>query len=309
MRSRLPLALVSVSISVLACSGVDASGTSTDTTTSSTSTTTSTSNSTSVTTPAPVWGVTVDDVAQLPDIVASLDALSVRPTARVVFDKELGPNDYADPVQQIHVVSDVLGELVDSSDVAAVPLDAYTQRAGDYMDALGDDVDIWEIGNEINGDPWLGPTSEVVPKMTAAFDAAKARNKTTALTLYYNQDCWDQPDHEMFAWTEANVPEDMKSGLDYVLVSFYEDDCNGIQPDWPSVFEKLGEMFPNSKIGFGECGTVVDGQKATYVDRYYRMKLDHPRYIGGYFWWYFAEDMVPVSQPLWHTLDDAISWK
>ncbi len=217
--------------------------------------------------------------------------------------------DYAEQVKQLHAVSDVMGELVDSSDVAALPLDAYAQRANDYIGALGDDVDIWEIGNEINGDSWLGPTSEVVPKMTAAFNAAKAKNKTTALTLYYNQDCWEQPDHEMFTWAEANVPVDMKTSLDYVLVSFYEDDCNGIQPDWPVVFQKVGEMFPNSKIGFGECGTVVAGQKAAYVDRYYRMKVDHPRYVGGYFWWYFAEDMVPSSQPLWHTLDDAISGK
>jgi hypothetical protein len=31
--------------------------------------------------------------------------------------------------------------------------------------------------------------------------------------------------------------------------------------------------------------------------------------VGGYFWWCFAEDMVPPNQSLWHTLDDAISGK
>ena len=74
----------------------------------------------------------------------------------------------------------------------------------------------------------------------------------------------------------------------------------------PCCFDELGVMFPNSKIGFGECGTKIAANKATYVDRYYRMKIDHPRWVGGDFWWYFAEDMVPSTAPLWATLDKAI---
>jgi hypothetical protein len=255
----------------------------------------------------PLWGVTVDDVGDLPGIVGALQKLPVRPTARVVFDKELAPGDYADAVTQIHAVGDVMGEIVDSSDVAAIPLAAYAQRAQDYVTKLGDVVDIWEIGNEINGDPWLGPTAEVVPKMVAAYDAAKAAGKATALTLYYNEGCWEQPDHEVFTWATANVPANMKQGLDYVLVSFYEDDCNGIAPDWTDVFVKLGAMFPAARLGFGECGTKTPAKKAAYVDRYYRLKLVHPRYVGGYFWWYFAEDMAPPEKPLWATLAAAIS--
>jgi hypothetical protein len=256
-----------------------------------------------------IWGVTVDDITQIDAIVESLAALPQKPTVRVVFDKEQTPADYADAVAKLHAVAFVMGEIVDSSDVAAIPLDAYEKRVTDYVTALGGSVDLWEIGNEINGDPWLGPTGEVVPKMTGAYQIAKGLGKTTALTLYYNQDCWASPDHEMFAWTDANVPAEMKQGLDYVLVSFYEDDCNGIQPDWPSVFDKLGAMFPAAKIGFGECGTMDPAKKAEYVDRYYRTKIGHPRYIGGYFWWYFAEDMVPKSQPLWTTLASAIAGK
>jgi hypothetical protein len=36
------------------------------------------------------------------------------------------------------------------------------------------------------------------------------------------------------------------------------------------------------------------------------MKLIVPNYVGGYFWWYFAEQMVPKSQPLWTTLSQAM---
>jgi hypothetical protein len=54
-------------------------------------------------------------------------------------------------------------------------------------------------------------------------------------------------------------------------------------------------------------GTIYADRKAAYVSRYYGLKIDEPRYIGGYFWWYFRQDMVPRTQPLWQTLNDAIS--
>ena len=95
----------------------------------------------------------------------------------------------------------------------------------------------------------------MLEKMTAAYDIVQQQGGKTALTLYYNQDCWDNSDHKMFAWAEANIPEYMKQGLYYVLVSYYEDDCNGIRPDRKSVFQHLGNMFPKSKIGFGETDT------------------------------------------------------
>ena len=32
------------------------------------------------------------------------------------------------------------------------------------------------------------------------------------------------------------------------------------------------------------------------------MAIDHPRYVGGHFWWYFNEDMVPRGTTLWNLL-------
>jgi hypothetical protein len=255
---------------------------------------------------AAVWGITVDDISGLSDIVGSLSALASKPTTRIVFDENVLPAYYRDAAVAIHEVSYIMGEILDSFYVRTVSVAEYLQRTQQYLAALGDVVDIWEVGNEINGE-WLGDNADVVAKMSGAFDLVKAQGRVAALTLYYNEDCWSRPANEMFTWAQANVPERMKQGLDYVLVSYYEDDCNDLQPDWPAVFARLAQMFPNSRIGFGEVGTIYADRKAEYVRRYYGLKIDEPRYIGGYFWWYFRQDMVPRTQELWQTLNDAIS--
>jgi hypothetical protein len=98
----------------------------------------------------------------------------------------------------------------------------------------------------------------------------------------------------------------MKNGLDYVLVSYYEDDCNNYQPNWQQVFDSLHVIFPNAKLGIGECGTTNANRKAEYITRYYTMNITTPNYIGGYFWWYYRQDCVPWNtKPLWQVLDNA----
>jgi hypothetical protein len=253
----------------------------------------------------PLYGVTITDPWSPPDIVAALAALPHRPTARIVFDEWVAAWKYLDPVAALRVPADLMGEILDSAYVRQYSVAQYENRVNDYLNTLGQSVAIWEICNECNGE-WLGRTPDVVTKMTFGYDSVKLRHLPAALTLYYNQDCWSQPSHEMFRWAAANVPARIKQGLDYVLISYYEDDCNGLQPNWPAVFNQLGAMFPNSKIGFGETGTTNPASKEEFIDRYYRMQIDHPRYIGGYFWWYFNEDMVPETKPLWAVLSGAM---
>lgn len=208
-----------------------------------------------------------------------------------------------------------MGELLDSYYVLEYTPAEYDARAAEYLAALADVVDIWEVGNEINGewlcDPDAGDctpegTAEVVAKMQAAYTRVKALGEPAALTLYYNEDCWSAPEHEMFTWAAANIPTEMKAGLDYVLVSYYEDDCNGLQPDWPAVFAGLRALFPDARLGIGECGTTDPAQKAAYVERYYGMTIADPGFVGGWFWWYFRQDMVPKTAPLWSVLDAAL---
>jgi len=100
------------------------------------------------------------------------------------------------------------GEILDSFSVQDISLGGYLTRTNDYLAAFPNTVDVWEVGNEINGE-WLvadgGTTADVVAKMSGAFDAVKAAGQRTALTLYFNQDCWQFPSNEMFTWANANV--------------------------------------------------------------------------------------------------------
>lgn len=250
-------------------------------------------------------GVTVDSVENLPGIVAALKELPVKPFTRIVFDENVPAAHYKKAAEQIQKVSFVMGEILDSSAMKSYSLQAYSERTSEYIDALGSNVDIWEIGNEINGE-WLGDAKDVAAKMIVAFDLVKTRGKKTALTLYYNEACFTDKANETFTWARKHIPEKMKGGLDYIWLSYYEDDCNGLKPDWEKVFQKLAAMFPNSKFGFGEVGTKFTEKKVEFIERYYGMKIAQPDFVGGYFWWYFVQDMVPANRPLLRTLKTAI---
>jgi len=251
--------------------------------------------------PSPMYGVTIDSISRLPSIVGSLRALSQKPTTRIVFDEHVPAWQYRKAVNRIHKVSYVMGELLDSFYVKEYSVNGYLKRTEEYMDTLGSKVDIWEIGNEINGN-WLGDTPSVVAKMTGAYDLVSERGGKTALTFHHYLSSRD-----MLNWAKKHVPERMKHGLDYVFVSFYHD--RKVKPDWENIFKRLAVMFPNAKLGFGEVGTEFQARKKSHLERYYKMKISQPNYVGGYFWWYGKQDMVPRSKPLWKTLNNIIATK
>ncbi|MBI5502877.1 MAG: hypothetical protein HY907_21715 [Deltaproteobacteria bacterium] len=302
-----------------------------------------------------IFGVTVTDpwAAESPGgaLGAALDGLvgtgGRQPTARVVFDEGidrvfrsggLDASVYVPLVENIVSHAVVMGELLDSLYVGDYDLDQYRLRACEYRATLGHLVDLWEIGNEVNGE-WLG--SGVLEKLAAAADvfgadaagfatecpgfALRADEKPfgLALTFYYNgpygggvptaDNCWSDASHAMERWVDdgfaaagAIGTERVAPVLDLVLVSYYEDDCEGIQPEWGPVFDHLGTVFPGAALGFGECGTLDAGSKVAYVRRYYQgmdlpdaeyanMHVDHPRYEGGFFWWTFSDDLADAD--------------
>ena len=254
--------------------------------------------------PAPLYGVTVDAVDNVPAVVDALSHLSRTPTVRVVFDEGMDAPHYVGAVAAIRDVAYVMGELVDSSTLRQYTAQQLRTRAAAYLHALGTNVDVWEIGNEINGE-WTGPTRDVIDKTMAAYEVIKAGGGRTALTLYYNEGCAEQPSRAMFEWVQRNVPLRLRDGLDYVFISFYEDDCKIPPPDWNAVFTRLGGLFSHAALGFGEVGTRLAARKPALVAHYYGLAVTHPRFVGGYFWWYFRQDMVPRSRPLWRSLDAA----
>ena len=91
----------------------------------------------------------------------------------------------------------------------------------------------------------------------------------------------------------------MRNHLDHVLISYYDDDNDGVHDDWQSVFDQLAVIFPDSRIGFGECGFsephAYDKVFAQQVTAYYGLKPFNDHYEGGYFWWYWQQDCLPCE--------------
>jgi hypothetical protein len=273
-------------------------------------------------------------------------------------------------------VSPVMGELADSHDLHPFQrAGALAQRAVVYQRYMGPAVQVWEIGNEVNGewagwkqgdkesdehfegrlkgrsDEQLGAQRDNVARQTiGALDKIHDDGGRTALTLYYNDDghehhCWPdwtkkvhgqevkrgQP-YEMFQWVDTYMPDaGERAKLDYVLLSYYPDDCTGLDHDaatFVTIFEKLAERFHNAKFGFGEIGPQCNECKSArdcdtcktsklrFVQDYYaslhgqiqgeiqrRIKAHEgdtytpPVYVGGYFYWYFVQDMTDKSNP------------
>lgn len=252
--------------------------------------------------PQRVFGVTITDVLPLYDIKDALGSLSRKPTTRVVFDAERSALSYLPAVRELAEVSYIMGELVDSVDVSGMSVDDYATRTSDFLEQLGDFVDVWEVGNDVNGE-WLGAADEVQEKIGAAFQLVEQSTGTSALTLYYNDGCVQDPEHELFRWASTHIPHAMRDGLDYVWVSFYEQRCHRPEPDWNGVFARLHELFPHARLGFGGCGVDDPGRKVETLQHFYGLEVDVPHFVGGYFWWYFREDMQPSSKPLWAVLD------
>ncbi len=250
-------------------------------------------------------GVTLDSIKSLPTSINALQEFPHKLMVRVVFDPDKSPRYYKSAIDSLHKHAFIMGELLDSISFKEYTLNRYKKRMSRYIKTLHKKVDIWEIGNEINGE-WLGNTNDVMDKINAAYRIAKRKHVITALTFYYNETCNPQPETKMFTWIEKNIHEKMRDGLDYVFLSYYPDFCAGPSPNWQDVFNRLHQLFPNSKLGFGEIGTPKQDEKAPLINEFYRLKINSDYYIGGYFWWYFREDMVPSSKPLHSVLKNAI---
>jgi len=289
--------------------------------------------------PEPIHGVTVDDKNDIRDgaflakLLDSLRHLAVKPTARIVYapgkkDGYFPANSYLDATKQIKSVGYVFGQPVDSFYMRCFTPAEHLKRFKDYVTTMDTLVDIWEVGNEINGEWLFGKTkrcspkasvsstsqADVVTKMVEAYDYLKSQGKVTALTLYYNTPCRRPAANEMFTWANANIPARMKTGLDYLLVSYYEVDCRGYKPDWQQLFSQLATMFPNSKLGISEFGW-SDKRTSTpiikdLVQRHYAIHPSVSNWVGGGFYWEFAIDMVPydpAADSLWNTINTAMA--
>lgn len=268
---------------------------------------------------ARVIGVTVDDTGHLGRTFSALAHLDASVTVRLVLDVSAHPSDlrsYVRPAQRLARLGPVLAEVVDSSDTARLGLAEYERRTAAAVRTLGRSVSIWEIGNEVNGS-WTGPPASTAAKVVGAYSVVHPLHRPTALTLYDNVGCGDSPDElDPLTWSRRYLPARIRAGLTYVLLSYYETQCGNRRPSarrWTGYFDRLHRLFPRSRLGFGEIGLPRPATARTrararsIVGYYYRLAVPKKFYVGGCFYWYFAEDMVPWrTSPLWAALDTAI---
>ena len=260
---------------------------------------------------APLYGVTLDRITGLSGLLAGLRALPERPTVRIYFDVREPAAHYASAVARVSRAGAVMGELLDSSDERSISIGRLRARTRSYARALGRHVAIWEVGNEVNGS-WTGPARVVSGKLTAAYDAITVAGGATALTLYANDfgpnHCGDgraelTPLQFARRWVRPRVAR----GLRFVLLSYYPTQCGGREPSARAVaarLEALRTVFPHAALGFGEVGlprpaTRATRARAAQIMRWaYSLDPELPDYVGGYFWWYGAQDALRPGAPL-----------
>jgi hypothetical protein len=251
----------------------------------------------------PLYGVTIDGIGPVASVVAEERLLPERPTTRVSFDVSEPASYYAIGVSELHSVSGVMGELLDSSEATRISTGAFHARVESYLSTLGSSVDIWEIGNEVNGN-WTGNYATGEAKTNEAYDDVVATGARTALTLYANEYA---PDHcgdgsiepTPIQYSKRYVPPAVRDGLTYVFESYYPTQCADTYPTNARVASEMHELhalYPNALLGFGEVGLprAVTKKTLATAERVmswaYSLDPGPSYYVGGYFWWYALED-------------------
>lgn len=205
---------------------------------------------------------------KLLEMIDNLGAGNV--TVRVVFQQNTHPSLYQCILKEFKKHNyRVMGLIFDSEALATyhyvnsaedTPVNCatyddtqhdYKARVKCYIETLNSSVDIWEAGNEVNGE-WADegcikdeekscfsnippdsdkdkrPTSKpdaskVVEKIKYAIDKMVLTNKPIALTLIHQPNCTSWDGNEMFDWF-GNI-EPLLSQITYLLVSYYEGNC------------------------------------------------------------------------------------
>ena len=211
-----------------------------------------------------------NDLNKLLERVDNLGARNV--TVRVVFQQNTHPSLYRCILKEFKKHNyQVMGLIFDSEALATyryvnsaddTPVDCanyddtkhdYKSRVKCYIETLNSDVDIWEAGNEVNGE-WADEgcvkdkddhcisnvqpaedknkrcaisrpdAGKVVEKIKYPVDKTAATGKPVALTLIHQPDCTSWGGYEMFDWL-GNI-ESLLPQIKYLLVSYYEGNCN-----------------------------------------------------------------------------------
>lgn len=278
-------------------------------------------------TPKQIAGITLDSVtnAQVTRANSEFDSMSRRITVRVVVDEPPAVlADYTAPIASLSQHADVMVEIIDSFYMPKMLTVAdYQARTTALVNALGNTVKYYEVGNEVVG-RWTwnpdgtnnGPRTSYTFKASqyaAAFDIVKAAAKKAAITLWWNPNCIDSGNGEIstLAWLQNStyITQAMATGMDLVLISWYPTECTKPYPDLAKVTalaDAIHAKFPNANVGWGELGLPTAANDATKVtlakqimrDWYAMRPPNRPWWITGGFWWYGRQDVIQVGAPL-----------
>ena len=205
-----------------------------------------------------------------------------------------------------------MGEILDSSDMKSMTVSAEQTRVSSLLSTLGSTVDVWEIGNEVNGN-WTGSYSTGAQMLVNTYNQVAADGYRSALTLYENSwapnNCGDgMSELTPQQYSSRYVPASVRDGIDYVLLSWYPTQCRGLSGNVPvstitAEVQSLHTLYPNALIGFGELGlpnptkSSTEAEAESIMAYYYGIAISEPYYIGGYFWWYWDEDLSLSGMP------------
>jgi hypothetical protein len=259
----------------------------------------------------PIRGITLESTDNLDMTLKLIKSSRKRLTVRLVMDGN-NISAYKEVVDALAPHANIMVQILDSEQMPKYSVEKIRKRTTQAMNAFGDKVALWEIGNELNGD-WVGSSpQEINAKAQAAYEVVKKRNGKTALTLNYwaGDHCYAPEKGE---WQDTlsyakGLPASLRN-VDYALLSIYETACKPAQhpssADLAIIFNEFQKEFSNNtKFGIGEIGTQdeSDEQKPATLEEKKRIAnyyygLQQPlyakmknRYVGGYFWWYFHRD-------------------
>jgi hypothetical protein len=212
---------------------------------------------------APTWGVTFEGEIQQPgghpapineaafDSVRRLvDCSASDGWVRLVLDRTKSPDYYKPAIRWAHANGlRVVGEILDSFDMCCTTKEQWEAHVSTYVGALynhgshpEEEVDEWEVGNEVNGE-WLHEKSKEERRCDRCTGYAAGADyiayaaeyvklhtdKRTLLTLFW-QVGEDKPSSSMFNWVRDRLlPTRTPSGrgvsevIDDIGISLYPD--------------------------------------------------------------------------------------
>ena len=246
---------------------------------------------------SPWLGFTMEDVTKYK---ADLDKLAAMAGSygwvRIVFQTGDAPSVYTAAVNYAKSKGiKVMGLPVDSSADTSYTRAQYLQRYKDFIAAFPT-IDCWEVGNEVNGG-WS--SADIAARVADVASYCKGQGKKTYLTLFWQINTANTT-FAVFNWVNANLPATVRSNLDYVGLSQYQEQAPlGVAFD--QVMRRMQAEFPSQQIGLAELGYWISGQrywwssstnvvtaKHDILEQYYKASLGYAGANGGGFWWNYA---------------------